>query len=180
MGSYVSKLFNSLTLKKEARILMVGLDGAGKSTILFKLKLGEVVSTIPTIGFNLETVEFKNLKLNIWDIGGQDNLRKFWKHYYQNAEGVIFVVDSSDDKRIGLAREELQKMLADEELQQAAVLVLANKQDLGFMGVREVIEGLSLGELKGREWHCQGTDAISGKGLVEGLGWLHKKLSIRK
>ena len=155
---------------------MVGLDGAGKTTILLKLKIGEVVSTIPTIGFNLETVEFRNLKFNIWDIGGQDSIRKFWKHYYQNAEGLIFVVDSTDKRRLELAREELHKMLAEEELKDTVVLILANKQDIGLISVEEVINGLDLQSLKGRVWHCQGTSAIQGQGIVEGLGWLHKKL----
>lgn len=68
--------------KKEARILMLGLDGAGKTTILFKLKLGEVVSSIPTIGFNVETLEYKNIKFTVWDVGGQDSIRAMWKHYY--------------------------------------------------------------------------------------------------
>ena len=56
---------------REMRILMVGLDAAGKTTILYKLKLGEVVNTIPTIGFNVETVEYKNISFNVWDVGGQ-------------------------------------------------------------------------------------------------------------
>lgn len=75
---------------------MLGLDGAGKTTILFKLKIGEVVSSIPTIGFNVETVEYKNIKFTVWDVGGQDSIRAMWKHYYQNADALIYVVDSSD------------------------------------------------------------------------------------
>jgi ADP-ribosylation factor protein 1 len=75
---------------------MLGLDGAGKTTILFKLKLGEVVSSIPTIGFNVETVEYKNCKFIVWDVGGQDSIRAMWQHYYQNADALIYVVDSSD------------------------------------------------------------------------------------
>merc|ERR1719262_169739 len=101
------------------RILMVGLDAAGKTTVLYNLKLGEVVTTIPTIGFNVETVEYKNLKFNVWDVGGQDKIRKLWRHYYQGTQGLIFVIDSSDRDRIEDAREELSKMLADEEMQDA-------------------------------------------------------------
>ena len=159
---------------------MLGLDAAGKTTILFKLKLGEVVQSIPTIGFNVETVEFKNSKFNVWDVGGQDKIRPMWKHYYQNAEGLIFVVDSSDRNRIDKAREELHKMLAEEDLKDAVLLVLANKQDIAVMDVKEVIEKLELSGLKGRPWHCQGTSAISGQGLTEGFSWLHKKLSAKK
>lgn len=82
MGNIFQKLLSRLFDKKEAWILMLGLDGAGKTTILFKLKIGEVVSSIPTIGFNVETVEYKNIKFTVWDVGGQDSIRAMWKHYY--------------------------------------------------------------------------------------------------
>src|SRR3990167_8132182 len=97
MGSIFAKLFNP---KKEMRILMVGLDAAGKTTILYKLKLGEIVTTIPTIGFNVETVEYKKINFTVWDVGGQDKIRPLWRHYYQNTQGLIFVVDSNDKDRI--------------------------------------------------------------------------------
>ena len=87
MGSMIAKMMDRLFEKKEARILMLGLDAAGKTTILFKMKLGEVVQSIPTIGFNVETIEFKNCKLNVWDVGGQDKIRPMWKHYFNNCEG---------------------------------------------------------------------------------------------
>ena len=180
MGSLVAKMMDRLFEKKEARILMLGLDAAGKTTILFKMKLGEVVQSIPTIGFNVETIEFKNCKLNVWDVGGQDKIRPMWKHYFQNAEGLIFVVDSSDRKRIDKAKEELHKMLAEEDLKETVLLVFANKQDIAVMDVKEIIDKLDLTSLKGRAWHCQGTSAISGQGLTEGMTWLIKKLQTRK
>ncbi|RNE98217.1 ADP-ribosylation factor 1, partial [Trypanosoma rangeli] len=99
MGQWLASAFKSLLGKQEVRILMVGLDAAGKTTILYKLKLGEIVTTIPTIGFNVETVEYKNLKFTMWDVGGQDVLRPLWRHYYQNTNGIIFVVDSNDRER---------------------------------------------------------------------------------
>ena len=176
----IAKMFDKLFDKKEARILMLGLDAAGKTTILFKMKLGEVVQSIPTIGFNVETIEFKNCKLNVWDVGGQDKIRPMWKHYYQNAEGLIFVVDSSDRNRIDKAREELHRMLAEEDLKDTVLLVFANKQDIAVMDVKEVIDRLDLASLKGRPWHCQGTSAISGQGLTEGMTWLIKKLQTKK
>ena len=74
----------------------VGLDAAGKTTILYKLKLGEVVTTIPTIGFNVETVHYKNITFTVWDVGGQDKIRPLWRHYYEDAQGLIFVVDSTN------------------------------------------------------------------------------------
>ncbi|KAJ8467145.1 hypothetical protein OPV22_029697 [Ensete ventricosum] len=91
-----TKLFSRLFAKKEMRILMVGLDSAAKTTILYKLKLEEIVTTIPTIGFNVETVEYKNISFTVWDVGGQDKIRPLWRHYFQNAQGLIFVVDSND------------------------------------------------------------------------------------
>ena len=80
MGLTFSKLFDRLWGKKEMRILMVGLDAAGKTTILYKLKLGEIVTTIPTIGFNVETVSYKNISFTVWDVGGQHTIRPLWKH----------------------------------------------------------------------------------------------------
>merc|ERR1712124_160271 len=100
MGLLMSKVWNRLVSKREMRMLMLGLDAAGKTTILYKLKLGEVVTTIPTIGFNVETVEYRNINFTVWDVGGQDKIRPLWRHYYQNTQAVIFVVDSSDRERL--------------------------------------------------------------------------------
>ncbi|CAO2643328.1 ADP-ribosylation factor 1 [Lemmus lemmus] len=111
MGNIFANLFKGLFGKKEMRILMVGLDAAGKTTILYKLKLGEIVTTIPTIGFNVETVEYKNISFTVWDVGGQDKIRPLWRHYFQNTQG-----------------EELMRMLAEDELRDAVLLVFANKQ----------------------------------------------------
>jgi len=113
MGLTLSSVFGRLFGKKQMRILMVGLDAAGKTTILYKLKLGEIVTTIPTIGFNVETVEYKNICFTVWDVGGQDKIRPLWRHYFQNTQGLIFVVDSNDRERITEAQEELQKMVHD-------------------------------------------------------------------
>ena len=131
---------------------MLGLDAVGKTTILYKLKLGEIVSSVPTIGFNVETVEYKNIKFTVWDVGGQDKIRLLWRHYYRNTQGLIFVVDSSDKERIDIAREELMRMLEEEELKDAVVLVFANKQDIGVMSVPEITEKLGLHTLR-REWY---------------------------
>jgi len=174
--------------KKEMRILMVGLDAAGKTTILYKLKLGEVVTTIPTIGFNVETVEYKNISFTVWDVGGQDKIRPLWRHYYQNTQGVIFVVDSNDRDRIDdskdyehSAKEELNRMLAEDELRDAVLLVFANKQDLpNAMKVQEVTEKLGLNKLRNRQWYIQGCAATTGDGLYEGLDWLSATLGKKK
>jgi small GTP-binding protein len=173
MGFLFSKIWDKLLGKKDVRILMVGLDAAGKTTILYQLKMGETVKTIPTIGFNVETLEYKNLNFTVWDVGGQDKIRVLWKHYYQNTDGLIFVVDSNDVDRIEDAAEELKKMLAEEELKDCCVLVLANKQDLnGALPPNKVKEKLGMESLKGRNWLVQGTSATTGQGLKEGLDWM--------
>ena len=177
MGLNWSKLFAGLIGKKEMRILMVGLDAAGKTTILYKLKLGEIVTTIPTIGFNVETVEYKNISFTVWDVGGQDKIRPLWRHYFQNTQGIIFVVDSNDRDRIGEARDELQRMLNEDELRDALLLVFANKQDLpNAMNATEITEKLGLSALRQRTWDIQATCATSGDGLYEGLEWLSSTL----
>ena len=156
MGVSFSKLFARLFGKKDMRILMVGLDAAGKTTILYKLKLGEIVTTIPTIGFNVETVEYKNINFTVWDVGGQDKIRPLWRHYFQNTQGLIFVVDSNDRERINEANEELQKMLNEDELRDAVLLVFCNKQDLpNAMSVAEVTDKLGLHSLRNRKWYIQ-------------------------
>ncbi|KAL4343693.1 hypothetical protein AHAS_Ahas11G0103900 [Arachis hypogaea] len=173
MGLMISPLFRMLYSKKEMRILMVGLDAAGKTTILYKLKLGEIVTTIPTIGFNVETVEYKNVSFTVWDVGGQDKIRPLWRHYFQNTQGLIFVVDSNDRERISEARDELHRMLSEIELRDATLLVFANKQDLpNAMSVSEITDKLGLHSLRQRRWYIQATCAPSGQGLYEGLDWL--------
>ncbi|XP_022741441.1 ADP-ribosylation factor 1-like isoform X3 [Durio zibethinus] len=178
MGMAISRLVRMLFAKKEMRILMVGLDAAGKTTILYKLKLGEIVTTIPTIGFNVETVEYKNVSFTVWDVGGQDKIRPLWRHYFQNTQGLIFVVDSNDRERTSEARDELHRMLSEDELRDATLLVFANKQDLpNAMTVSEITDKLGLHSLRQRRWYIQATCATSGQGLYEGLDWLSSNIS---
>merc|ERR1712054_544421 len=107
MGIF-SKVFGKLVGKKDCRILMVGLDSAGKTTILYKLKLGEVVTTIPTTSITVETIDYKSVVFTTWDLGngGRDKSRALWRHYYQGTNAIVFVVDSTDRDRIEDAREE--------------------------------------------------------------------------
>ncbi|XP_010547988.1 PREDICTED: probable ADP-ribosylation factor At2g15310 [Tarenaya hassleriana] len=175
MGARFSRIAKRFLPKCKFRILMVGLDGSGKTTILYKLKLGDVVTTVPTIGFNFETVEYKGINFTVWDIGGQEKIRNLWRHYFQNAQGLIFVVDSTDRGRIPEARNELHRVLSDKELEHACVLILANKQDSrSALPVAEVANKLGLHGLSKRRWFIQGTSAITGQGLYDGLEWLSK------
>merc|ERR1712039_307496 len=158
MGLLFSSLWGRFSKFQEARLLMLGLDAAGKTTILYRLKLGEVATTVPTVGFNVETVEYRNLRMTVWDVGGQDKIRRLWRHYYMGTQGLIFVVDSSDRDRIDLARKELHAGLSEAEMHDAALLVYANKLDLHGM--------------RTRPWFVQSTCATTGNGLYEGMDWL--------
>ncbi|KJE88790.1 ADP-ribosylation factor [Capsaspora owczarzaki ATCC 30864] len=169
MGNVLKKLFGN----KEMRILMLGLDAAGKTTILYKLKLGQSVTTIPTVGFNVETVQYKNVKFNVWDVGGQDKIRPLWRHYYTGTQGLIFVVDSADRDRIDEARQELHRIVNDREMRDAIILIFANKQDLPHaMKPQEITEKLGLQRVRDRNWYVQPSCATSGDGLYDGLTWL--------
>ena len=112
---------------KDMRILMVGLDAAGKTTILYKLNIGEVLTTIPTIGFNFVITEYKNITFILWDVSDHCKIRLLWRHYYHNAQGIIYVVDFNDKERIEEAREEIHCLLTDDELKDACLLVFENK-----------------------------------------------------
>lgn len=181
MGLTISSLFTKLFGRAQVRILMVGLDAAGKTTILYKLKLGEVVTTVPTIGFNVETVEYKNINFSVWDVGGQDKIRQLWRHYFQNTQGLIFVVDSNDRERISEAKDELMRMLSEDELRDAVLLIFANKQDLpNAMNAAEITDRLGLHTLRSRHWYIQSTCATSGDGLYEGLDWLSNQINSQR
>ena len=176
MGAFASK-FTSLWQSisnlgtVEARILMLGLDAAGKTTILYKFKLNEQVCTVPTIGFNVETVTpVRNVSFTVWDIGGQDKIRPLWRHYFRDTDGLIFIVDSADRERFMLAKDELQGILNDPEMDRVPVVVFANKQDLPSANdPSKLAQELGLDNLTRHGWYIQGTSANSGNGLYEGM-----------
>ena len=181
MGFILSKLWSSLISKKDVRILMIGLDAAGKTSILYQMKMAELVKTIPTIGFNVEQLDYKGLRFTIWDVGGQDKIRILWKHYYQNSDGIIFVIDSNDKERFETVRETLLLCLNEEELKDAALLIFANKQDInGAVSPSELTKILEMEKIRNRKWLVQGSSAISGQGLKEGLDWLANALLKKK
>nr|NP_001120457.1 uncharacterized protein LOC100145554 [Xenopus tropicalis]AAI61242.1 LOC100145554 protein [Xenopus tropicalis] len=173
MGNLFSSLYQILMgfHGTKARIIMLGLDAAGKTTVLYKLKFNETVTTIPTIGFNVETVEpMRNVSFTVWDVGGQGRIRALWKYYFTNADGLVFVVDSADCERFQEARLELEAILDTDEMRGVPFVVMANKQDLpGARRPMEVAEELGLPKIQGHPWHVQGCCATTGDGLVEGL-----------
>ena len=169
LQAILKKFFGS----PEYRLLIIGLDASGKTSILYKLKLGEVVTTIPTIGFNVETVSYKNTALTMWDVGGCDKIRPLIRHYLPNTQGLICVVDSHDRERLPEINEHLSRMLAEDELRDAPVLIYLNKMDLPSGMTRDhVIQELHLNSIRNRSCFLQACSAITGDGLYEGLDWL--------
>ncbi|XP_059141670.1 uncharacterized protein LOC131929459 [Physella acuta] len=159
-----------------ARVLMLGLDAAGKTTILYKVKLNENVCTIPTIGFNVETVTpVKGVSFTVWDVGGQEKIRALWRHYYTNTQGLLFIVDSSDVARMAEASKELFDIIESPEMARVPVVVVANKQDMpGALATTEVADRLKLKNVRDRKWYVQGACAINGEGIYEAMQELAK------
>ncbi|KAG5851632.1 ADP-ribosylation factor-like protein 5A [Anguilla rostrata] len=179
MGILFTKLWR-LFNHQEHKVIIVGLDNAGKTTILYQFSMNEVVHTSPTIGSNVEEIVVNNTHFLMWDIGGQESLRSSWNTYYTNTEFVIVVVDSTDRERITLTREELYKMLAHEDLKKAGLLIFANKQDVrGCMSVAEISQSLQLTSVKDHQWHIQACCALTGEGLCQGLEWMMSRLRVR-
>ncbi|KAG0534625.1 hypothetical protein BDA96_04G295500 [Sorghum bicolor] len=174
MGLAMGRL---LGWKQEARIVLLGLACAGKTAILHKLKHGHVVTTGPTIGFNTETLEYNGISFSVWDVGGSQGelLRLLLRHYLYAAQGVIFVVDSSDQEWFHQAKDLLNMILNEDKFRDPALLLFATKQDLpNAMSAAEIADKLGLQSLlcNRRRWHIQSCCAISGEGLHEGMDWL--------
>ncbi|KAJ0058790.1 hypothetical protein NL108_000507 [Boleophthalmus pectinirostris] len=166
MGQKGSKL-------PEARILLLGLDNAGKSTLLYKLKHNISVKTSPTVGFNVETMEVRknktNISLTVWDVGGQGAMRQHWKSYHQDTAVIVFVVDSSDRRRFNEAKREIEKTLSSDQLRGCPLIVLANKQDVdNSMTASEIKSGINMSKLcPDRDWFVQPCSASTGFGVEE-------------
>ena len=166
------EIYDSFT--KPASICIVGLDGSGKTHVLYCLKLGEALDhSIPTIGFNVEQIKVKNTTIQAWDLGGQHRLREMWSYYYDEVSGIVFVVDSSDRDRFDEARIELQRILTDRRLKGLPVLVLANKQDMkGYAApVQEVKNALAINEHL-EDIHIIGCSALKNDRVYLGLEWM--------
>jgi len=163
---------------KDARVLIAGLDSAGKTTVLLKLKRGEkrakeTISTTPTMHFNVETVKFKGHSFNVWDVGGQDSIRPLWRHHLTGTQALIYVIDSNDRERTRKAATELHKIMLDHAMRNACLLVYANKNDLPHaLTPDQVRDELQLEQLNARAWHVQPSCATTGEGLWQGLKWL--------
>lgn len=163
--------------EKDLRLLLLGLDNAGKTTILKMLASEDITHVTPTAGFNIKSVISDGFKLNVWDIGGQKKIRPYWKNYFENTDVLIYVVDSSDKKRLEETGLELYELLADEKLENAPLLVYANKQDLpDSLTASDLAQALGLPTIKDRAWQIQACTASQGIGVREGMEWACKSI----
>uniref|UniRef100_A0A1I8EPN0 ADP-ribosylation factor-like protein 3 n=1 Tax=Wuchereria bancrofti TaxID=6293 RepID=A0A1I8EPN0_WUCBA len=162
---------------KEFRILLLGLDNAGKTTILKNLASEDIRHITPTQGFNIKSVVSDDVKLNVWDIGGQRKIRPYWKNYFENTDVLIYVIDSCDRKRFDETGMELFELLDEEKLKNVPLLVYANKQDLVTAAkANEIAEGLHLLSIRDRSWQIQACSAVTGEGIKDGMDWISKNL----
>merc|ERR1712157_45928 len=156
-----------------ARILMLGLDNAGKTTILKKMSEEDITHIMPTQGFNIKSLVQDGFKLNVWDIGGQKTIRPYWSNYFESSDALVYVIDSSDKRRLEESGQELRELLAEDKLGGIPLLVFANKQDLlQATPADEIAEILKLAEIGDRTWNIQACSAKTGDGLSEGMEWI--------
>ncbi|CAM9845736.1 unnamed protein product [Choristocarpus tenellus] len=181
MGIFISRLFDIITGLQKRRLIMLGLDAVGKTSILYRLSLGENVTTIPTIGFNVENVQFKKMDMTIWEVGGGEKIPPLWRHYCSDTDALIFVVDSHDRERLDMALGELYRLLRELPMDEChTVLIFLNKQDLpGAVTPSQALEKLAIDNqnpLKHRSWYLQACCAVSGEGIHAGLEWLYQTM----
>ena len=178
MGFLISKVIEFFSRSKNNfKIIILGIQNAGKTTILYRLALGQLVKTTPTIGSNVEEINYNNVKFQAWDLGGQENMRSVWDVYYLNTDGVIFVIDSNDKENYEESKNQFYKILQNDTLKNAVILIFANKQDLlTSKKVNEIIEIYELDSIKNHVWHIQPCSANTGEGLLTGIKWLSDQL----
>lgn len=166
------------SFNRESSILILGLDNAGKTAVLYALKLGECISyTIPTIGFNVEEVNVGNLNIKLWDVGGQTKLRALWPHYFAQTDGIVFVIDSADIDRMDLVKTELHTLMSHKELNELPFLILANKQDLpNALDKQKIIKVLDLQAVTWLEWQVVECCATQNDRAKLGLEWLAEQI----
>jgi len=184
MGSGLAKLDGI----QPVHVVMLGLDSAGKSTVLYRLKFDQYVNTVPTVGFNCEKVKgttgkAKGVSFLIWDVGGQDKVRPLWRSYTRNTDGIVFVVDSVDMERMEEAKVELLRTARFPENAGVPILVVANKQDLpGARDAAEIEKLLAMNDLSnaGHLWHVSPACAIIGEGLDDAMDQLYQMILKRR
>ena len=177
MGFIFSKILDFFSRSRNNfRIIILGIQNAGKTTILYRLSIGQLVKTTPTIGSNVEEISYNNVKLQAWDLGGQESSRSMWEVYFVNTDAVIYVIDTHDET-FDESKAQFYKLLKHDALKNAIILIYANKQDLpGAKSMAEIISIYELDSIKDHIWHIQPCSAHTGEGLITGMKWLSDQL----
>ena len=177
MGFIFSKILDFFSRSRSNfKIIILGIQNAGKTTILYRLSLGQLVQTTPTIGSNVEEISYNNVKLQAWDLGGQESTRSVWDVYFVNTDAIIYVIDTHDTN-FEESKNQFYKLLDNEALKNTIILIFANKQDLsGAKKVNEIIQIYELDKIKDHIWYVQPCSAQTGEGLVTGMKWLSDQL----
>ena len=181
MGFILSKIIEFFTKSRNNfKIIILGMQNAGKTTILYRLSLGQLVKTTPTIGSNVEELTYNNVKFQAWDLGGQESTRSVWDVYYLNTDAIIYVIDSQDDEYLEESKAQFHKLLVHPTLKNATILIFANKQYLpGAKDVNRLIQDYEFDKIKNHIWQIQSCSALKGEGLITGIKWLSEQLVFR-
>ena len=177
MGFIFSKIIEFFSRSRNKfKIILLGIQNAGKTSILYRLSIGQLVKTTPTIGSNVEEISYNNVKLQAWDLGGQESSRSIWEVYFTNTDAIIYVIDTHDET-YDESKTQFYKLLNNDTLKNAIILIYANKQDLpGAKSVGEIIQIYGLDNIKDHVWHIQPCSAKTGEGLITGMKWLSDQL----
>ena len=181
MGFILSKILEFFTKSRNNfKIIILGMQNAGKTTILYRLSLGQLVKTTPTIGSNVEELTYNNVQFQAWDLGGQESTRSVWDVYYMSTDAIVYVIDSQDDEYFEESKAQFHKLLAHPTLKNALILIFANKQDLpGAKDVNKLIQDYEFDKIKDHIWNIQSCSALKGEGLITGIKWLSEQLVFR-
>jgi small GTP-binding protein len=181
MGFLLSKIIEFFTKSRNNfKIIILGMQNAGKTTILYRLSLGQLVKTTPTIGSNVEELTHNNVQFQAWDLGGQESTRSVWDVYYMSTDAVVYVIDSQDEENFEESKAQFHKVIAHPNLKNTIILIFANKQDLpGAKDVNKLIEDYEFDKIKNHIWKIQSCSALKGEGLISGIKWLSEQLLFR-
>ena len=174
------KFRNKAKQLKTAKILILGLDSAGKTTLSRYLRFGEFQdNTVPTIGQNIDTFKVENWTITAIDVAGQQNFRFLWESHYHGSSAIIFVIDSADFDRLPEAKQILRKHVFDNPfLEKVPVLIMANKQDLpGSIEAPLLVQLLDLhNQFLDRTFSIFDCSILYGGGITESFEWLVNQL----
>ncbi|KAI9006627.1 ADP-ribosylation factor family-domain-containing protein [Phycomyces nitens] len=190
MYTLLSGLYNYVTSKEEYYVLIIGLDNAGKTTLLERIKSvfmgvpGLAPEKIaPTVGLNIGRVDIKSARINFWDLGGQRDLQSIWERYYAECHAIVFVVDSTDKKRLEECKDTFEKMITNDRVEGVPILMLANKQDLSgalrVEDIKEVFNKIAV-KLGARDSRVLPVSALEGNGVKDAIDWLVVRLQRNK